>query len=249
MRRPYHALPEVVADLLRLAASELADELDLSTLERMPGESVDTRLLTRVSDMVWRVCFRRGRLAGGTRPWLLLLVEFQSTVDRRVAQRVREYTSMLLEELTRNGTVRREGGPPPVLAVVVYNGAEERARQGEEMATLLETRAEEWKAQWLAEGIEKGRAEERALLGRLTELKFGAPTAERLSGLLGGLTAPEELLEVGGWIIECGTGAELLDRVGAQAAARTARGGNGECQGRRDGRGRRQPHRGFHQGG
>ena len=120
--------------------------------------------------------------------------------------------------------------------------AEERARQGEEMATLLEAQAEEWKAQWLAEGIEKGiergRAEERALLGRLAELKFGAPTAKRLSSLLGGLTAPEELLEVGGWIIECGTGAELLDRVGAQAAARTARGGNGECQGRRDGRGR-----------
>ena len=59
-----------------------------------------------------------------------------------------------------------------------------------------------------------GRAEERALLGRLAELKFGAPTAKRLSGLLGGLTAPEELLEVGGWIIECGPGAELLDRVG-----------------------------------
>ena len=115
-------------------------------------------------------------------------------------------------------------------------------REEDKMTTLLEARAEEWKAQWLAEGIEKGiergRAEERALLGRLAELKFGAPTAKRLSGLLGGLTAPEELLEVGGWIIECGTGAELLDRVGAQAAARTARGGNGECQGRRDGRGR-----------
>ena len=97
MRRPYHALPEVVADLLRLAAPELADELDLSTLERMPGEAVDTRLLARASDMVWCVRFKRGRLAGGTRSWLLLLVEFQSTVDRRMAQRVREYTSMLLE--------------------------------------------------------------------------------------------------------------------------------------------------------
>ena len=69
MRRPYHALPEVVADLLRLAAPELADELDLSTLERMPGEAVDTRLLARASDMVWRVRFKRGRLAGGTRSW------------------------------------------------------------------------------------------------------------------------------------------------------------------------------------
>ena len=419
----YHALPEVVADLLRLAVPDLVDDLDLSTLERMSGESVDTRLLTRVSDMVWRVRFKRGRLADGARPWLLLLVEFQSTVDRRMAERVREYTAMLLEALDRNGTVKREGGPPPVLAMVVYNGserwavggvaggvaaglasprvarllapfqpqayrlvdagarsahdwppenrvaasirlqrsrsagellgrlreemarfpgegnealreglhvwaralwshladglaelpsfeelergeedkmttllearaeewkaewlaegiekgieqgrAEERARQGEQMTTLLEARAEEWKAEWLAEGIEKGieqgieqgraeerarqgeqmaallearaeewkaqwlaqgvekgvervRAEERALLDHLAALKFGARTAEPLSSLLDRLTTPEELLEVGSWIIECDTGAELLDRVRAHAA----RSGNGEC--------------------
>ena len=110
--------------------------------------------------------------------------------------------------------------------------AEERARQGERMAALLEARAEEWKAEWLAEGIEKGikkgieqaRAEERALLDRLAALKFGARTAERLSVLLDRLTTPEELLEVGSWIIECDTGAELLDRVRAHAA----RSGNGE---------------------
>ena len=415
----YHALPEVVADLLRLAVPDLMDDLDLSTLERMSGESVDTRLLTRVSDMVWRVRFKHGRLVDGTRPWLLLLVEFQSTVDRRMAERVREYTAMLLEALDRNGTVKREGSPPPVLAMVVYNGserwtvggeagsvaaglasprvarllapfqpqayrlvdagarsahdwppenrvaasirlqrsrsagellgrlreemarfpgegnealreglhvwaralwshladgraelpsfealergeedkmttllearaeewkaewlaegiekgieqgieqgrAEERARQGEQMTTLLEARAEEWKAEWLAEGIEKGRAEERArqgermaallearaeewkaellaegiekgikqgraeeraLLDRLAALKFGARTAERLSDMLDGLTTPEELLEVGSWIIECDTGAELLDRARAHAA----RSGNGEC--------------------
>ena len=372
----YHALPEVVADLLRLAVPDLVDDLDLSTLERMSGESVDTRLLTRVSDMVWRVRFKHGRLADGTRPWLLLLVEFQSTVDRRMAERVREYTAMLLEALDRNGTVKREGTPPPVLAVVVYNGserwtvggevgrvaaglassrvarrlapfqpqayrlvdagarsahdwppenrvaasirlqrsrsagellerlreemarfpgegnealreglhvwaralwshlaggraelpsfealergeeeemttllearaeewkaewlaegiekgieqgrAEERARQGEQMATLLEARAEEWKAEWLAEGIERTRAEERALLDHQAKLKFGARTAERLSSLLDRLTTPEELLEVGSWIIECDTGAELLDRVRAHAT----RSGNGEC--------------------
>ena len=423
----YHALPEVVADLLRLAVPDLVDDLDLSTLERMSGESVDTRLLTRVSDMVWRVRFKHGRLADGARPWLLLLVEFQSTVDRRMAERAREYTAMLLEALDRNGTVKREGGPPPVLAMVVYNGserwavggeagsvaaglasprvarllapfqpqayrlvdagarsahdwppenrvaasirlqrsrsagellgrlreemarfpgegnealreglhawaralwshladgraelpsfealergeedkmttllearaeewkaewlaegiekgieqgieqgrAEERARQGERMATLLEARAEEWKAEWLAEGIEKGiekgieqgraeerarqgermaallearaeewkaellaegiekgikqgRAEERALLDRLAALKFGARTAERLSDMLDGLTSPEELLEVGSWIIECDTDADLLDRVRAHAE----RSRNGEC--------------------
>ena len=107
--------------------------------------------------------------------------------------------------------------------------AEERARQGERMAALLEARAEEWKAELLAEGIEKGikqgRAEERALLDRLAALKFGARTAERLSDMLDGLTSPEELLEVGSWIIECDTDADLLDRVRAHAE----RSRNGEC--------------------
>ena len=46
-------------------------------------------------------------------------------------------------------------------------------------------------------------------------LKFDARTAERLSGLLDGLTGPEELDRVGGWIIECENGRELLSRVSA----------------------------------
>ena len=63
------------------------------------------------------------------------------------------------------------------------------------------------------EGIEQVRAEERALLCRLAARKFDTETAERLSGLLDRLTDPDRLAEVGEWIIECGTGADLLDRV------------------------------------
>ena len=48
---------------------------------------------------------------------------------------------------------------------------------------------------------------------RQAKRKFDAETAERLSGLLDGLTDPERLAEVGEWIIECETGAELLDRT------------------------------------
>ena len=87
---------------------------------------------------------------------------------------------------------------------------------------MLAERVQEWIEQWLQEGREQGlergraegRAEERALLSRLASQKFGAETGERLSGLLARLTDPERLAEVGGWVIECGTGAELLDRTG-----------------------------------
>ena len=87
---------------------------------------------------------------------------------------------------------------------------------------MLAERVQEWIEQWLREGreqglelgLERGRAEERALLCRQASQKFGAETGERLSGLLARLTDPERLAEVGSWIIECGTGAELLDRTG-----------------------------------
>ena len=94
---------------------------------------------------------------------------------------------------------------------------------------MLAESVKEWTEQWFREGqeqgleqglergreqgLERGRAEERALLCRQASRKFGAETAERLSGLLARLTDPERLAEVGDWIIECGTGADLLDRA------------------------------------
>ena len=91
---------------------------------------------------------------------------------------------------------------------------------------MLAERVQEWIEQWIREGreqgleqgheqgLERGRAEERVLLCRQASRKFGAETGERLSGPLARLTGPEQLAEVGDWIIECGTGAELLERTG-----------------------------------
>ena len=128
-----------------------------------------------------------------------------------------------LHEWARHMPLTREGGELP----------EREELEGGDMATLLEARARRWEAQWLQEGIaqgieqgiERGRAEgrtegraeglaeERALLCRQAARKFGAGTGERLTGLLDGLTDPERLAEVGEWLIECETEAELLGRV------------------------------------
>ena len=67
--------------------------------------------------------------------------------------------------------------------------------------------------QGMERGMERGRAEERALLCRQAARKFDAGTATRLSGLLDRLTAPGQLGEVGDWLIECDTGADLLARA------------------------------------
>ena len=73
----------------------------------------------------------------------------------------------------------------------------------------------EGREQGLEQGIEQGCSEERRLLCRQAARKFTPETAPRLSVLLEGLTDPENLLQVGDWIIECATEEELLARVQA----------------------------------
>ena len=127
-----YTLAPVVADLLRLVVPDWAEQLDLAAPEDVSTEFLDEAHRKRVGDMAWKVRFREGELADGSRPYILLLVEFQSTADRDMARRVREYTGMLLDRLIRNGVMAREGGLPRTLAVVVYNGGERWTAIGEE---------------------------------------------------------------------------------------------------------------------
>lgn len=139
-----YMLAAVVADLLRLVVPEWADDLDLTSVEDVSAEYLDEDHRKRLGDMVWKVRFRDGQLADGQKPYILVLVEFQATVNRDMAKRIREYTGMLLDRLIRNGVVTREGGLPRVLAVVVYNGSERWTAIGEEdhLAPVPSVRAE-----------------------------------------------------------------------------------------------------------
>lgn len=139
-----YMLAAVVADLLRLVVPEWADDLDLTSVEDVSAEYLDEDHRKRLGDMVWKVRFRDGQLADGQKPYILVLVEFQATVNRDMAKRIREYTGMLLDRLIRNGVVAREGGLPRVLAVVVYNGSERWTAIGEEdhLAPVPSARAE-----------------------------------------------------------------------------------------------------------
>ena len=392
------SFPRMVEDLLRgfLPGSWL-DEVDFSTLQKLPTEYVSDELLKRHGDCVWRMRRRRGE-------WLCLLVllEFQSTAEPRMALRILTYTSLLYQELVRSDALDARGRLPPVLPVVLYNGEarwkaavevgeliapvgpelapyqpsqryivvdeghvgaedlpgvnlmravlgleqsrtpedllrvagllaewlrdprddglkgaftdwvwrlagqftpgdaqpaavrtlegvrmtleerlaewpkqwlrqgreevveqlrragaelppedadmtlEERLaewpkqwlRQGREQGMregreevveqlrragvnvppedanmTLEERLAEWPKQWLQQGVEQGLAHERALLRRQVASRFGAQTAERLSGMLADITDPEDLAEVGEWLVRCETGSEFLARV------------------------------------
>ena len=79
--------------------------------------------------------------------------------------------------------------------------------------TPLEARAREWPREWLAEGREEGQEEgQLAMLRRLASRRFGAATAEALVSALAG-NGGAARLEAAEFVLDCETGAELLDRV------------------------------------
>ena len=121
------SFPEMVRDLLAgFVPREWVEELDLSTLERWPGSHVSDDLHQRHQDRVWRVRLRDRWL------YVLVLLEFQSAVDRTMAVRILAYTALLYQDL-----LRASSDPlPPVLPIVLYHGCE-RWTAPEAVAGLL----------------------------------------------------------------------------------------------------------------
>ena len=123
--------PRMVHDLLRgFVARDWSDALDFSTLIPVPASFVSDRLRERHGDLVWRVGFR------GEWLYLLVLLEFQATVEPAMAVRVLTYTGLLYEKLIDDGVLRRHGKLPPVLPIVIYNGSQPWTAS-EEVAELI----------------------------------------------------------------------------------------------------------------
>ena len=94
------------------------------------------------------------------------------------------------------------------------------------MPTLMDARAMEWEARVMERGREQGIAQGRAegrreLLRRQAERRFGPETAARLADYMAETAGVEELLQVGDWILDCGTGRELLARFRSHRARGT----------------------------
>ena len=184
----------------------------------------------RHGDLVWRVRFHDERWL-----YLVLHLEFQSTVDRAMAVRMLAYTTLLYQKLIGEGVLREHDALPPVLPIVIYNGrwrwnaaadasdliasggaALARYQPAQRYFLLDEGRigdADLPGGNLVSALIAQGRAEERALLCRQAERKFDAATARRLAAALEDVADAGRLAEVGDWIIECGTAADLLARV------------------------------------
>ena len=90
------------------------------------------------------------------------------------------------------------------------------AREGK-IRTCLDVRIQaanaKRKAEGLEEGLEKGLEQQRELLQVMAKRRFGAATADRLAARLAEVREHDRLMAIGGWLFDCASGTELLDRV------------------------------------
>ena len=87
-------------------------------------------------------------------------------------------------------------------------------REYEEANAVLANTIDRWEAEILQRGIEQGIEQEKALLRRLAERRFGAAAAEQLAAALAGVTDPDRLAEAGDWIVDSATTDDFLSRLG-----------------------------------
>ena len=114
--------PRMAADLIRLLGDPWVDDLDLDRLKRLPTEYVSNDLRTRRADLPWWAPFKpgTGHPAGAG---VMFHIEFQSSPDAHMAERLLEYVALLPGELRRSGWMAAEGGRVVThVPLVAYNG-------------------------------------------------------------------------------------------------------------------------------
>ena len=112
----------LVEETVRLVAPALADQLDFDTATALDKEHLTIEGRARLQDRIVRVEKKTGKLRNGRRPYVLVLFEFQSSVDADMVWRMREYAYLAEASLRQTGAVRAEGAVPDMLPVVVHNG-------------------------------------------------------------------------------------------------------------------------------
>ena len=339
-----------VPDLLK-GAEKWFESFDFENAELLPTEHITPDLTRRYIDMLWRVPIVKGGQAGKYL-YVVVLLEFQSRVDRFMALRVQSAALRVYEYLRKHQRPKRSRWVVPILPIVVYNGKarwtaptrmrdlvqpitrpkagagdwepaftgdsyvvldvgryagrelpannivslmiraetmnglveagkvldvalgqletpqleglrqhfllwfylmlerqgvdckelldEERMRsmaKAGKIRSFLDARVQEANSKLKAEGLEKGLEQglekglekgleqgreqgleqglerERELLQGQAKRRFGAETADRLAACLAEIREHDRMMAIGSWLVDCASGAELLDRV------------------------------------
>src|SRR5690554_4371571 len=188
----------MVRDLLEGFVKEpWLEQLDYGSLERVASSYVSDDLRERSDDVVWRVRW------GAAWIYVYLLLEFQSTVERYMAVRLHTYVGLLYQDLIHSKQLGSAGLLPPVLAIVLYNGAS-RWNAPQDLASLMQPAPREldrYQPQSSYLVIDEGRYSEseleplRNLVAALFRLENSRSYAEVLAvvrSLLEWLTHPEQ---------------------------------------------------------
>jgi hypothetical protein len=189
---------EMVRDLLEgFVKEEWLGQLDYSSLERAGGSYVSDDLRERSDDVVWRMRWGEDWI------YVYLLLEFQSKSERYMAVRIHTYIGLLYQDLIRAEQLGTAGRLPPVLAIVLYNGAP-RWTAPDELAALIQPgprELERYQPQSRYLLIDEGRYSENELmplhnlaaaLFRLENSRSYADVLAVVRSLLEWLTQPEQ---------------------------------------------------------
>jgi len=123
--------PLLVRDLIKgFVPDEWLQSLNYDTLEKYPGSYVTDDLRGRADDVVWRV------KVGTHWVYLYLLIEFQSAIDKYMALRMMVYVGLLYQDLILAGQIPKSSKLPPILPIVLYNGAR-RWKAATEVSDLI----------------------------------------------------------------------------------------------------------------
>ena len=124
----------VLKDLLRGFVSEAwLEHVDLSSVEPLNTEYTNDRYVRRLNDMVWKL-----RKRDGSPLYVVVMMEFQSTVEHFMAARMNMYVGLLFDSLVRSGQIKGRK-LPRVVPLVLYGG--ERAWNAPlELTELIEGR-------------------------------------------------------------------------------------------------------------
>lgn len=108
-------------------------------------------------------------------------------------------------------------GPGTGGAVIEGFEEMERLEEAGELRTPVQDRVRAWQEAEREQGRAEGIEQERALLLRQIERKFGADAADRAALLLAEIGEPARLADVGELIIDCASGDELIARLESSA--------------------------------
>ncbi|WP_144632532.1 Rpn family recombination-promoting nuclease/putative transposase [Bordetella genomosp. 13] len=110
--------PEMIQALLQGFIREpWVGQLDFSSLEKVPASFITDDRRARLGDLAWRV-----KSSGGQWLYVYVLLEFQSSVEPRMALRMMAYLALFYQDLVRQQAVGAGEVLPPVLPLVLYNG-------------------------------------------------------------------------------------------------------------------------------